>query len=410
MQSRHSVPGARFVRHGLFPLAIAIAIGFGACDEEDPDQMTGTGTITGTGGATGGSVAGAPGGASGTTAGGATGSGSVAGGSASGLAGGNASGAAGGGADAAVGSPTGGAAGGGAPSGGTTGGTGNTGGGATGGRDAGAGDASVSPTPDGGGGAAGGGACSRDLLKSTVDKYFVALAAHDASMLPLASNAKFTENGETMMIGMGGLWKTAGTLKYQHSALDVEKCMSVSESVVPEGGTDLPVGLRLKLVDGKITEAEHIVVREGDYVLFGLIPFPSNPADISASANRIKWAEPVAAGERTSRADIERWTNKYFRMFPGGGCNLAPNCERRENGGGNFNCMDALNCASGDPPAMPRAGEMTPRLIVVDEELGIGVGFVMFMGHTDFHMMKFRGGTVYAVHAILSGADGPGWP
>jgi hypothetical protein len=397
MQSLHSPLGERFVRHGLFPLSVVVLIAFGACDDEDPNQ-TNTGPITTPGGLAGGSIAGT-GGATGATAGT-------------------------GGADAAVGSPTGGGTGAGVPTGGGTGAGAPTGGGTTGagaptggttggsldagaspggGADAGAKDGSATPTPDGGGSATG---CTRELLKSTVDKYFVALAAHDAAMLPLASTAKFTENGETLQVGMGGLWKTAGMLKYQHSALDVQTCTSVSESVVPESGQDLPVGLRLKLVDGKITEIEHIVVREGDYTVFGF-PFPSNAGDISASANRVKWSEPVAGAERTPRAEIERWTNKYFKMFPGGGCNLAPNCERRENGGGNFNCIDALSCADGEPGSGRAA--MTPRLIVVDEELGIGVGFVMFQGHTDFHMMKFRGGTVYAVHAILSAATSPGW-
>jgi hypothetical protein len=390
MQSRHSTLGERFVRHGLFPLSVAVLIAFGACDEEDPNQ-TNTGSVTTPGGLAGGSVAGTGG-----TTGAVAGTGGA-------------------GTDAAVGSPTGGGTGAGAPTGGGTGASAPTGGTTGGGLDAGASsgggadagpgatDGSVPPTPDGGGSATG---CTRELLKSTVDNYFVALAAHDASMLPLATNAKFTENGETLQVGMGGLWQTAGMLKYEHSALDVQTCTSVSEAVVPESGEDLPFGLRLKLADGKITEIEHIVVREGDYTVFGF-PFPSNTADISASANRVKWSEPVAAAERTPRAEIERWTNKYFKMFPGGGCNLAPNCERRENGGGNFNCVDALSCADGEPGSGRAA--MTPRLIIVDEELGIGVGFVMFQGHTDFHMMKFRAGTVYAVHAILSAASSPGW-
>lgn len=399
MQSRDSrTLGNRFVRRGLFPLSVAVLMGFVACEDEDPNQMT-TGPISTPGGIAGGALAG-----TGSTAGAGAGTGGNAGGAA----------------DAAIGSPAGsgstGGVPGGAPAGAGSGGT-TTGGGATGGRaDSGAGDAgtgagdgSVSPGTDGGSSAAGG--CTRELLKSTMDTLFVALAAHDPSMLPLASNAKFTENGETLPMGMGGLWQTAGMLKYQHSALDVQTCNAVAEAVVPESGEDLPVGARIKLADGKVTEVELIVVREGDYTVFGLFPFPSNPGDISASADRVKWSEPVAAAERTPRAEMERWTNKYFKMFPGGGCDLAPNCERRENGGGNFNCSEALSCAEGEPPTGPAAsGGMDPRLIVADEELGIAVGFVMFMGHTDFHMMKFRGGTVYAVHAILSAADGPGWP
>ncbi|HKO89801.1 MAG TPA: hypothetical protein VJU61_01540, partial [Polyangiaceae bacterium] len=55
-------------------------------------------------------------------------------------------------------------------------------------------------------------------------------------------------------------------------------------------------------------------------------------------------------------------------------------------------------------------GALRPRLFVIDVERGIGVGFVMFMGHTDFHMIKMHGGQIYAVHAILAAAMSPGWP
>jgi hypothetical protein len=409
MQSRHSTTSERFVRHGLLPLSVAALIGFGACDDTDPMQTT-TGPITTPGGLTGGVAAGT-GAAAGTAAGGATGA-AAAGGTAAGAVIGGA--AAGGARDAGVAAPTGGGGttaglpGGGAPAGAGSGGATTGGGRADGGAaDAGvgAGDAAVAPGTDAGGGGAGG--CTRELLQSTLDKFFVALAMHNASMLPLAANAKFTENGETLPMGMGGLWQTAGMLKYQHSALDVQTCNVVSEAVVPESGTDLPVGVRLKLADGKVSEIELIVVRAGDYTVFGS-PFPSSTRGISDSASTVKWMEPVAAAERTPRAEIERWLNKYFKMFSRGGCNFAEGCQRRENGGGNFACSAALTCAEGEPPA--GRGTFEPRLFVVDEELGIGVGFIMFMGHTDFHMVKVRGGKIYAVHAILSAASGPGWP
>jgi hypothetical protein len=280
--------------------------------------------------------------------------------------------------------------------------SGGSAGGSAGTGDAGPGTSDASGSSDGGGA----GGCTRELLKATVDKYFSALAAHDPSMLPVAANAKFTENGKMLELG-GGLWQTAGMVKYAHSALDVQTCTSVSESVVPDGTQDIPFGLRLKLEAQQITEVETIAVRPGDYKVFGR-DFPSNTGAIIASADTVKWAEVVPEAMRTPRAEIEGWINKYFKMFPRGGCNLASNCQRLENGGGDFTCEAALTCAEGEPG--PGAAAMTPRLIVVDEQTGIGVGFVMFQGHTDFHMIKVRGGQIYAVHAILAAASGgPGW-
>ena len=51
---------------------------------------------------------------------------------------------------------------------------------------------------------------------------------------------------------------------------------------------------------------------------------------------------------------------------------------------------------------------MEPRLIIVDVEAGIGVGFTMFMGNTDMHMYKMHGDQVHAVHTILGAASSSG--
>ena len=48
--------------------------------------------------------------------------------------------------------------------------------------------------------------------------------------IPIAANAKFTENGKTVAIGEG-FWKTAGEAKLKRSALDTQTCSSVTESV-----------------------------------------------------------------------------------------------------------------------------------------------------------------------------------
>jgi hypothetical protein len=258
---------------------------------------------------------------------------------------------------------------------------------------------------DAGAGTGATGDCTRELLSSTVDAFYAALAAHDTSGLQLADGVKFTENGEETELGKG-LWATAGMVKYEHTALDVDLCTTVSESVVPDGSMDIPVGLRLKLAGGKLAEIEMIAVRPGDYTVFGS-PFPSNTNAISASKDRVKWEEVVPADQRNTYAEITGWLERYFKTFPRGGCNLADNCQRLENGGGNFECSAALSCDMSAP--LTGAGALRPRLLVADVETGIGVGFTMFMGHTDFHMIKMYGTEVYAVHAILGAASSSGW-
>jgi len=256
--------------------------------------------------------------------------------------------------------------------------------------------------------AAGSGApagCTRELLRTTIDSYLAALAAHDPMRLPLADGVKFTENGEVLQLGEG-LWRSAGMAKYAHSALDTDTCTTVSEAVVPDGSRDIPLGLRLKVEAGKLTEIETIAVRPGDYKVFGS-DFPSNTNAIIASRERVKWEEPVPLEQRDTREQITGWLERYFKTFPRGGCNLADDCQRLENGGGSFECSAALSCDMAAP--LTGAGALRPRVLVADVETGIGVGFTMFMGNTDFHMIKMYGGEIHAVHAILGAADSSGW-
>ena len=248
-------------------------------------------------------------------------------------------------------------------------------------------------------------ACSRELLKSTVDAYFVALAAHDASSLPLAADVKLTENGEVMQLGEG-LWQSAGMASYTQSALDTESCSTASQAVVPDGSMDIPLALRLQLVAQSITEIEMIAVRPGDYQVFGS-EFASKPSAIIAADADVGWETPVPEDQRNTREEIGGWIDKYFRVFPRGVCDVASTCKRLENGGGSFDCSYGASCDAGPPGAGDAV--MEPRLILVDVETGIGVGFTLFMGNTDLHMYKMHGGEVHAVHAILGAADSSGW-
>jgi len=253
----------------------------------------------------------------------------------------------------------------------------------------------------GNGGVSNSGGCTRALLESTVDAYFKALALHTPESLSLAPNVKFTENGKASKLGDAGLWKTAGALKYVHSALDTELCMSASEAVVPDGATDVPVALRLRLQDQKLTEVESIVARASDYSAVD-----ANPAALAASNDVVKWEEAVPADQRAKREELTGWMEKYFKQFPAGVCNTTSDCKRMENGGGSFVCGQGASCAaasSGQPV-------LNPRLVMADVDTGLGVGFTIFTGgYVDMHMFKMRGGKVYAVSAILANGTSSGW-
>ena len=295
---------------------------------------------------------------------------------------------------------------GGTSSGGASAGTSSGGGG---GQSGGGGGASGSTGGASGAGGGGSGECTRELLDGLLDDYFAALAAGDPSTLPLAANVKFTENAEETEIGETDFWNNAGETKYSQRALDTGACTVAAQAVIPEGTTDLPVGLRIKVAGGEMTEIETIVVRQGDYTASFAVA--SNPAAIIAAAEDIGWHDEVPEGQRATRQQLTSWIDKYFRAFPSGVCNVTSACRRLENGGGNFSCGTGASCTTNTPTT---GGTFEPRVIVVDELRGIAAGFTIFdymtTGHLDMHMVKMSGGQVHAVHAILRDTNGEsGW-
>jgi hypothetical protein len=253
--------------------------------------------------------------------------------------------------------------------------------------------------------AAGGGSsssgCTRELLSATVDAYFTAIAAHDSSSLPLADKVKFTENGKMLQL-TDGAWKTAGKVKFKHSALDTELCTSVTESVLPDGSTDIPYGLRLKLENQKLTEIESIAVRSGDY-------FTKSDTMAITAQGSADWEMILPAAQQPTRDALSAIVDKYFTQFPAGACNFASDCKRLENGFSPGSCTAGLSCSMSMGMGTGSMG-MKTRLVVLDVETGVAVGFVMFAGsYTDFHMFRVRDGQVHAVHAILAKASSSGW-
>jgi hypothetical protein len=53
--------------------------------------------------------------------------------------------------------------------------------------------------------------CNRDCLEDYVNQYLDAIVGHNPSLLPLAENVKFTENGQMLELG-DGFWNTASAI------------------------------------------------------------------------------------------------------------------------------------------------------------------------------------------------------
>jgi hypothetical protein len=194
--------------------------------------------------------------------------------------------------------------------------------------------------------------CSRQCLIDLVDEYLAALAAHDPRAAPLAPFTRFVENAVPTPIG-GGLWRTASGVP---TTFKIYVPDSVSEQVgfigvLEEEGVPVELGLRLRVEDGLITEAEHLVARNLGEDNLANLQTP-RPGLVSF----------LAPEERVSRAAMLDIGYSYYVALQGSDGSAAPfadDCIRRENGRqttGNsaplpgeeidFSVFGALGCAA----------------------------------------------------------------
>jgi hypothetical protein len=165
----------------------------------------------------------------------------------------------------------------------------------------------------------------RAALIGLLDRYREALIARDARRLPLASNVRFTENGQAIAL-TEGLWCTATGVhepRYAEFA-DPQGGAAGFFGVAEENGKPVILGARLKTQDARITEIETLVIRPPG-LLF-------NPEAMRKPTSVYRAVAPSA---RASRDDLIASANAYFngiersngRMIP-----VRPDCLRFENG------------------------------------------------------------------------------
>src|SRR6186713_527482 len=105
--------------------------------------------------------------------------------------------------------------------------------------------------------------CDRACMTGIVDRYLTALVRHDPAGLPLNRDVKFTENAARLQVGREGLWIAASELPtgFRIYALDVGAGQAGFYGVMKERDKPLIIALRLKVVNGQITEIEHVLAR-----------------------------------------------------------------------------------------------------------------------------------------------------
>lgn len=275
--------------------------------------------------------------------------------------------------------------------------------------------------------------CDRQCLISIMDRYITALVRHDPTMVPLHRDVRFVENTEKTAIG-AGFWKTIsrGPKDFKIYAADPVVAQVGLIGVMQENDLPVLVAIRLKVVDGKITEIDHLVHHETRQPLARTLITP-RPALV----------QPLKESERSSREQMFKIANSYYDSIVQADGTVAPfadECVRRENG------MTTAN--DREPPAkdddfapfrkMSCAEQMSTgvwksitsvdqrRLLVADVEMGLVFAFSMLVhngkpevieivgvpGVTEWpnkygafdlvaaHMFKIRNGKIHEIEAL----------
>ena len=198
-------------------------------------------------------------------------------------------------------------------------------------------------------------ACDRTCLENYIDRYLDAMLAHKVSPELFAKSCRFTENGVELPLGGEGLWYSmSGKGTYKFYVPDVEAQQVAFIGTVKEGGTapakaapgakpaaptTVAVAIRLKILNGLITEAEQLAIRP-EQSLTGAAPAskfpPTGEAVEKMGAPNPIFAEAIPEAERLSREEYVRIGNYYFaglqRNDGKGYYPFSDDCVRYENG------------------------------------------------------------------------------
>jgi len=172
--------------------------------------------------------------------------------------------------------------------------------------------------------------CDRACLIGITDQYLAAIVAHDPSKAPLAPGVVFVENIKRMQPGEG-LWKTAtgGPTAFKIYVPDVAMQQVGFIGVIQQDGKPMMLALRLKIENGKITEAEHLLAAP-----LGANN-PDSPPNPNIAAPRPGLVTEIPAGERLSHDRLAAIGMTYYDALDdndGSKMAFAPDCQRRENG------------------------------------------------------------------------------
>ena len=215
-------------------------------------------------------------------------------------------------------------------------------------------------------------ACDRECLSGFITQYLDAMMAHKPDLLPVAADARFTEDCNEMKLGEG-LWKSISRLRdYRRDILDVREGVAVSFLVAEEDDSPVLFVMRLKIAHNKIAEIETMAVRnQEEGMLF-------NPQSLQTITETMAYVPDKT--QRNTREDAIKMAVTYpaglkIGSFMKVDSPMAPDAYRYENGQlmAGPGCTFFQGCEVMKTQMIPTLSKITHRVVAMDEELGVVV-------------------------------------
>ncbi|MEJ2111787.1 MAG: hypothetical protein P8Z37_18130 [Acidobacteriota bacterium] len=236
--------------------------------------------------------------------------------------------------------------------------------------------------------------CTRALLQTAVDSYLTAQEAGDVSRMALATQVKYVEIWKEIKKEQG-LWNAALPIAFSRSFLDADTCRTFTEVIVTAYKPAYVFGTRLQVENGKNSEINSLITREGDWLF--------NAENYLKYSTAEDW-RVLNPEERVSREALIAAGDAYFDHFSDRTVEMpfGTPCARLEGGIYTTRDFDDPNasCDIGFPvDRLP----MVDRSYVVDEEMGTVNIFLLFgnpPGAPDSHTFRLVNGKLRYVHTL----------
>jgi hypothetical protein len=244
--------------------------------------------------------------------------------------------------------------------------------------------------------------CTRKCLADIMDRYLDALAKNDPSAVLLADDAQLVENTQKTPIGEG-LWKTAtgGPDDFKIIVGDPDAGEVAFMGVIKENEKPTIAAVRLKVVDHKIEEIDHLVIHNEEGTALNPNMYAVRPALLERQPKL----------ERVPQEQMAEIANSYYEAIVQDNGKIAPfadECQRRENGGisandqtqtpeeaaeDDFSTFRKMRCSDQlDTGVMSYITDITDRrILAIDEEKGLAFAFSIFRHSGEPKVMKIVG-------------------